>query len=47
LELAGQIDHTWNKCPELDRSLTLKVWEATSGWRDEEIRWRDNPWRDK
>jgi hypothetical protein len=47
LELAGKIDHPWSACPELDRPLTLNVWEAATGWHEKAIRWRDNPWRDK
>ena len=47
LELAGQIDHNWDACPELDGPLTLNAWKLSEGWHDEEIRWRDNPWRDK
>ena len=47
LELAGQIDHSWDTCPELDQPLVLNVWDPETGWREDPIRWRDNPWRDK
>jgi hypothetical protein len=46
LERAGRIDHAWSDCPELDQPLWLNVWELDLGWRDEPIRWRDNPWRE-
>jgi len=46
LELAGRIDHPWLSCPELDKPLTLNIWDPARGWRDEPIRWRDNPWKD-
>ena len=47
LEIAGKIDHPWLDCPELDQPLMLKTWEPTVGWRDEAVRWRDNPWKEK
>jgi hypothetical protein len=47
LEFAGKIDHPWENCPELEGPLTLNIWEPGTGWRDEVIRWRDNPWKDK
>jgi hypothetical protein len=47
LELAGHITHSWDSCPELDKPLVLNVWEPGTGWHEETIRWRDNPWRDQ
>ena len=45
LELAGQITHSWDNCPELDKPLVLNVWQPGRGWHEQAIRWRDNPWR--
>lgn len=46
LEEAGRIDHAWLDCPERASPLLLRVWELDTGWREEMIRWRDDPWRD-
>jgi hypothetical protein len=47
LEIAGKVDHPWENCPELDGPLTLNIWEPGTGWREEAIRWRDNPWKER
>lgn len=47
LEDAGKIRHPWKHCPERARPLTLKVWEPGTGWRDQSIPWRDDPWTEK
>ena len=47
LEHAGQIEHAWSACPELDYPLVLDIWDPSLGWHHEEIRWRDNPWEEK
>jgi hypothetical protein len=46
LEAAGAIGHPWLQCPEMHKALVLKVWTRNSGWQEQEIPWRDNPWKD-
>jgi hypothetical protein len=46
LEATGEIGHPWLQCPEMRKPLVLKVWTRNSGWREQEIPWRDNPWKD-
>lgn len=44
LEKNGALTHAWLECPELRVPLLLRVWERDSGWYDQPISWRDNPW---
>lgn len=46
LETRGAITHSWLDCPELQAPLVLQTWEPDSGWYDQLIRWRDNPWKE-
>lgn len=46
LEQAGKVNHQWPNCPEFAEPLPLKLWTPQTGWTDEIIRWRDNPWKD-
>jgi hypothetical protein len=46
LEKSGAITHPWLKCPELQASMILRIWEPDSGWYDRPIPWRDNPWKE-
>jgi len=46
LEAAGAIGHPWLQCPEMRKPLVLKVWTRNFGWQEQEIPWRDNPWKD-
>lgn len=45
LEKTGAITHTWLNCPEMQTPLFLRTWEPDSGWYDQPIPWRDNPWK--
>jgi len=46
LETRGAITHSWSDCPELQAPLILQTWEPDSGWYEQPIRWRDNPWKE-
>jgi hypothetical protein len=46
LEKSGVIAHPWLNCPELQAPLILRTWEPDSGWYDQPIPWRDNPWKE-
>jgi len=46
LETRGAITHSWSDCPELKAPLILQTWEPDSGWYEQPIRWRDNPWKE-
>jgi hypothetical protein len=46
LETHGAITHPWSDCPELQAPLILQTWEPDSGWYDQPIPWRDNPWKE-
>lgn len=46
LEKSGAISHAWIYCPELQAPLLLRTWEPDSGWYDQPIPWRDNPWKE-
>ena len=38
--------HAWLDCPELQTPIMLHTWEPDSGWYDQPISWRDNPWKE-
>jgi len=40
LEEEGELHHTWAKCPELQKPLTIRHWRRGSGWQDQEVPWR-------
>jgi hypothetical protein len=44
LERTGAIAHPWRDCPELKALLVIRTWEPDSGWYDQPVPWRDNPW---
>lgn len=44
LERSGAIAHAWRDCPELKAPLVVRTWEPDSGWYDQPVPWRDNPW---
>jgi hypothetical protein len=46
LEKSGALAHAWRDCPELEAPLILRTWESDSGWYDQPIPWRDNPWKE-
>jgi hypothetical protein len=46
LERSGAVTHAWPDCPELQAPLILRSWEPDSGWYDQPIPWRDNPWKE-
>jgi hypothetical protein len=46
LEKTGAITHSWLNCPEMQTPLFLRTWEPDSGWYDQPIPWRDNPWKE-
>jgi hypothetical protein len=46
LEISGAIKHPWSQCSEVNKPLLLQVWTRNSGWQDQEIGWRDHPWKD-
>jgi hypothetical protein len=46
LERSGAITHRWLECPELQSPLILRTWEKESGWYDQPVPWRDNPWKE-
>jgi hypothetical protein len=39
------LSHAWLDCPELQAPLILRTWEPDSGWYDQRIPWRVNPWK--
>jgi hypothetical protein len=45
-ETKGRLSHAWPDCPELQAPLILRVWEPDSGWYDQQVPWRDNPWKE-
>jgi hypothetical protein len=46
MEKTGSLTHAWRDCPELQSPLILRTWEPESGWYDQPIPWRDNPWKE-
>lgn len=46
MERAGRVKHSWMDCPEFANPLLLRIWTPQAGWREEFIRWRDNPWKE-
>jgi hypothetical protein len=38
-EREGKVDHSLEKCPELNRPKVIREWAPETGWRDIRVSW--------